>query len=120
MSDFAQAKINARRAVQAAFGVRAYYFEDDTASAYTETRARWHNKISRPVGDLESGGYTEIIEGIDRIVLIPEDVDGFPLTLARGGIFELPDILPGVRFELNHREPHDGPLEEAWAVTRRK
>lgn len=116
--DFAAAKTRARRAVHSVFGVQAFY-KDASINAPIEIRARWHNRLSRPVGDLDSGaGYAEIVEGIDRIVLIPEDVKGNPVTLQRNGRITLPTVLPGVEFNLEHQEPSTGPLEEAWAVTR--
>lgn len=116
--DFATAKANARRAVNAAFGVQAFY-SDAAINTPVEIRARWHNRVSRPFGDLDNGGYAEVIEGIDRIALIPEDVDGIPLELVRGGKITFPTTLPGVEFILEHREPATGPLEEAWAVSRK-
>lgn len=116
--DFASAKATARRAVHAAFGVQAFY-SDAAISTPVEIRARWHNRVSRPFGDLDNGGYAEVIEGIDRIVLIPEDVDGFAVALQRGGIITFPTLLPGASFVLEHREPATGPLEEAWAVSRK-
>lgn len=116
--DFANAKTLARRAVQTAFGVLALY-SSATVNPPVEIRARWHHRLSRPFGDLENGGYAEVIEGIDRIVLIPETVDGEPVVLARKGVITFPEMLPGVEFELDHREPSDGPLEEAWAVARK-
>lgn len=122
--DFASAKVTARRAVQAAFGVQAFY-SDASITVPVEIRARWHNRISKPFGGLQDGdGYAEIIEGIDRIVLIPEEYeDGLPtgriVTLKAKGIATFPKMLPGVQFTLDYREPHTGPLEEAWVVTRK-
>lgn len=122
--DFASAKATARRAVQAAFGVQAFY-SDASITVPVEIRARWHNRISKPFGGLQDGdGYAEIIEGIDRIVLIPEEYeDGLPtgriVTLKAKGIATFPKMLHGVQFILDYREPPTGPLEEAWAVTRK-
>jgi hypothetical protein len=116
--DFAQAKLQARRVVHSTFGVQAFY-KDASIDVPVEIRARWHNRTSRPVGDLENGGYAEVIEGIDRIVLIPVDTKNRPVTLQRNGIVTVPTLLPGVEFNLEHKEPADGPLEEAWVVTRK-
>ena len=125
--DFANAKKIARRAVHSVFGVRAFYYTDDSANAI-ETRARWHNKHIVNVGDLAGDGYSQIIEGIDRIVFLREDYEdgsfvldskGQPLTLERGGLVEFPDSLPNAQFVLDHKEPDDGPIEETWNVTRR-
>lgn len=117
--DFAEAKANARRVVQSTFAVQAFY-SDDSVNPPVEIRARWHNRISKPFGDLDNGGYAEIVEGIDRIVLIPNNYPGGnAVTLQRLGVVTLPTLLPGVSFILEHREPDTGPLEEAWAVTRK-
>lgn len=116
--DFATAKSLLRRRVQETFGVQAFY-SDASISTPVEIGARWHNRISKPFGDLDNGGYAEIIEGIDRILLIPETVDGDPVTLQRLGVVTFPTLLPGVEFILEHKEPSTGPLEEAWAVTRK-
>ena len=116
--DFASVKALARQVVQATFGVRAYY-SDVSVDTPVEIRVRWHNKLSRPFGDLENGGYAEVIEGIDRIVLIPKDVDGYPVTLRRLGVISNIDGMPDVELILEMREPADGPLEEAWTVTRK-
>lgn len=116
--DFATAKAIARRAVHRTFGVQAFY-SDASINTPVEIRARWHNRMSRPFGDLDNGGYAEVIEGIDRIVLIPEDVDGFPVAFERGGVITFPEMLPGAEFILEHKEPATGPLEEAWAVSRK-
>ena len=116
--DFASAKASVRRVVNTTFGVQAFY-QDDSMSTPVETRPRWHSKISRPFGDLENGGYAEVIEGIDRIALIPEDVDGNPIYLKHTGRMIFPTLLEGVEFVLDTREPADGPLEEAWSVTRK-
>lgn len=115
--DFAKAKVGARRTIHNTFGVQAFY-SDASISTPIETRARWHSRISKPYGDLTDGaGYAEVVEGIDRIVLIPEDVNGFPMALARGGRFTFPSI-PGVTFLLEYRDPTMGPPAQAWSVTR--
>lgn len=122
--DFATAKATARRTVQATFGVQAFY-SDASITVPVEIRARWHNRISKPFGGLQDGdGYAEIIEGIDRIALIPDEYeDGRPtgntVTLKTKGVVTFPTILPGVQFILDYREPPTGPLEEAWVVTRK-
>lgn len=126
--DFALAKANARRAVHNAFGVQAFY-SDASISTPVEIRARWHNKISKPFGDLENGGYSEIIEGIDRIIFVNElvddettsvlTVDGFPIVPVRNATVSFPTLLPGVEFNLDHQEPSTGPVEEVWFVTRK-
>lgn len=115
--DFASAKLAARRTVHETFGVQAFY-TDASMIAPVETRARWHSRISKPYGDLYAGaGFSETIEGIDRIVLIPDALDGTPITLVRGGRFTFTNI-PGATFVLDHRDPTLGPPTEAWTVTK--
>lgn len=116
--DFAQAKIIARRTVHKTFGVQAFY--TDAAGNVFETRARWHNRISKPFGGLEDGdGFADVIEGIDHIALIPVDINGFDLELVRGGTFTFP-VLNNARFNLEHSLPSTGPEEVVWTVTRLK
>lgn len=115
--DFAQAKASARRVVHATFGVQAFY-QDASMNSPIETRARWHSRISKPYGDLNDGtGYSEVIEGIDRIVFIAEDINGFPFEVTRNGRFTFPSI-PGVTFTLEYRDPTMGPPAQAWTVTK--
>lgn len=117
--DFAQAKALVRRTVHRTFGVRSFY-KDDSVDTPIETRARLHNRIGNPHGDLVDGaGYAAIIEGIDRVVLIPEDVQGFPLELKRGGVFTFPDTFPGEEFVLDVQQPSMGGDVVAWLVTRK-
>ena len=116
--DFASAKSAARRVVHETFGVQAFY-SDDSINPPIEVRARWHNRISKPFGDLDNGGYSEVIEGIDRMVLIPQDMNGDPVEFKRNGVVTFPTILAGVEFNLEHMEPSTGPLEQAWALTRK-
>ena len=67
---FASATLDARRTVHATFGVQGFYSDDSISDI--EVRARWHDKTNRPIGDLENGGYAQIVEGIDRIVFLRE------------------------------------------------
>lgn len=116
--DFAQAKAVVRRTVNKTFGVQAFY--TDAAANVYETRARWHNRISKPFGGLEDGdGFADVIEGIDHIALIPVDTNGFPISLDRLGTFTFPSLNNAV-FVLEHRLPATGVEEEVWSVTRKK
>lgn len=116
--DFAALKALTRKVVHSTFGVEALY-SDASINAPIRIRARLHNRISRPFGDVDNAGYAEVIEGIDRIVLIPEDDRGFPVTLQRNGVIQLPTMFPGAEFTLDVKEPSTGPLEESWQVSRK-
>lgn len=110
--NFAEAKRLVRRTVQDTMAVPAFYFSPSDPTTPVPIRARWHNKIDR-FGDPETLGYAEIIQGIDRVIFVPEDTPGF--TPQRLGKVTFPDY--GVTFELGVREPNQGPLENIWLVS---
>lgn len=115
--DIASAIALARRTVNTTLAVQAFYM-DASMSAPVETRARLHSRIDR-FGDLENQGYAEVVEGVDRIVLIPQDVNGNPLVLRENGTMTFPQIGgPDIKVVLRVREPADGPLNETWQVSR--
>jgi hypothetical protein len=106
--DFAAAKSALRRVVHDTLGVDALY-QDDSMSDPVAITARWHNKIDR-FGDPESQGYAEIVQGIDRIGLIPEYYPD--ITFRRGGTVTFPAY--GNAFVLQVLEPADGPHTRWW------
>jgi hypothetical protein len=111
MFDFASTKALLRRTVHRTLGVDAFY-TDDAVIDPAPIKARWHNKIDR-FGDPEQLGFAEIIQGIDRIILIPED---YPeIEFKHGGRIEFPKY--GNAFLLDAREPSSGPLEVIWQAT---
>lgn len=109
--DFASAKAHLRRTVHDTLAVDAFY-EDDSMSVPVAIRARWHNKIDR-FGDLESSGFGEFIQGVDRIVLIPEDTPN--VKFRKGGRVRFPAY--GRTFALDLLEPRTGPLQQVWQAT---
>ncbi len=106
--DFAAAKSHLRRVVHDTLGVVAFY-SDDVVSDPLEVKARWHNKLEL-FGDPNNEGYAQVLQGIDRIILIPSDYPG--VTFKRGGVFEFPSY--NMTFKLDTREPNDGPLKQVW------
>lgn len=127
--DFATAKALARRTVHKTFGVQAFY-QDDSMDLPVELRARWHNKSTQLLGELDNQGYSQIIEGIDRIIFNVELIDdtqeysvftqdGQPITLQRAGEITFPMLLDGATFILENKIPADGPTEERWMVSRK-
>lgn len=109
--DMAAAKTQVRRTVHNTMRVSALYYENDSVVVPTPIFARWHNKIDR-FGDLESTGYAEFVQGIDRIVFIPSDHPG--LVLVKDGRIDFP--VYGNSFSLTVKETNSGPLEEVWQV----
>lgn len=115
--DFATAKANARRTVQETFGVQAFYQQANSVSVI-EIRVRLHLKVSKPFGDLIDGaGYSEHLDGTDRIVFDGFDMEGNPLEPVRNATVTFP-MLPGQVFRLDHREPNTGPVTRVWQVVR--
>lgn len=106
--DFASAKALARRTVHDTLAVPAFY-QDDTISVPESIRARRHTQVIQQ-GALEDG-YAQILDGIDRIALIPEDNP--EIEFRAGGIVEFVD---GERYKLVTLEPADGPLRRLWRV----
>lgn len=123
--DLAETKRTARQALHGLAGVLAYYTGPQDGAVAVELYVRWHNKLARPVGDLENGGYAEILAGVDRLVFnadnlaAPIQSDGTtagPVTLARLGTVEFRQY--DMTFSLEHTEPSDGPLNVYWTVVR--
>ncbi len=117
--DIAKTKSLVRRTVHDTFGVRAFY-KDTSMNVAAALRARWHNKIDR-FGDLESQGYAEIVQGIDRVIF--EAAEARRLNVRRGGEVTFPSA-PGtvaaLAFILQVREPSNGAFEECWTVSRKE
>lgn len=114
--DFATAKANARRTVQATFGVPALY--SDNAVSELPIRARLHLAISKPFGDLTDGaGYAQVVDGTDQIVFDGIDEAGDPFTPVRNATVTFPSV-PGETFRLDHRVPTTGPVTSVWQVVR--
>jgi hypothetical protein len=108
--DIVETMKKARRVVHEVYGIDALY-SDDVVSEPVEIRARWHNKLEL-FGDPNNEGYAQIIQGIDRIVVFPEDTPD--VEFIRGGRVE---FSTGQVFVLNVLEPKDGPLQRVWQVT---
>lgn len=113
--DFAAAKLQTRRLVHETFGVDGLY-QDNSMSTPAPIRVRWHSKIDR-FGDLESAGYAEVIEGIDRVIL--SAAQARELNVIATGIISLQVADIGtVRLSLSAREEAEGPFEECWMVAK--
>lgn len=115
-------KYAARRAVHSALSVSALY-RDEFTILPIPLKVRWHMK-QQLVGQLDSGGYAETIEGIERIIFDMEELTAKGVELMRTGIVELTDLEylqpDGNKptFELEVQELDTGPIERIWKVTR--
>lgn len=117
--DWMSVKALARGTVHKTFRVAATY-QDNAMEAPVDIYVRYHTKIAQ-TGDLESGGYAEVIVGIDRIVFNRDELSEIapPIKLRHRGVVTLTHPkFNGVHFWLETREPVDGPVDEIWAVTR--
>lgn len=112
--DFASAKASLRRVVHDTLGVDATY-EDDVVSTPEEVRVRWHPKGDR-FGDLIEGGYAEIVESADKIILFTCDTPD--IVFKKGGVITLPEVYGSIAVRLDVLEQSDGPSEQVWQVVR--
>lgn len=114
--DFASAKANARRVVHATLAVDALYTDASVSDADpVDIKARWHNKLEL-FGDPNNEGYTQMIQGIDRIVLFPGDNP--EIEYKRGDIIEFPCFEK--TFTIDVLESADGPLKRVWQAVEKK
>lgn len=119
MPDLADIKASSRLALHAAMSVGIVWSNGiDTLPMGGEDKtvlsARWGNKL---VVQGDGGGdYANVIEGIERIIFQDRQLTALGITLARGDTILFPKY--GAKFELDQREPTDGPLNVYWSVTR--
>lgn len=108
-------RAKARRAIHGAFSVEGSYLDPFTPEPLPIT-VRWHHRIDR-FGDLNSAGYAEQIDGIERAIFNVEQLQEAGITLRRGGVITLSyPGWDGIQLRLDTREPRDGPIEEIWGV----
>lgn len=113
--DFAELKAQTRQALHDAMAVSALYLDDDLVMP-AELTVRWHNKIDR-FGDIENVGYSELVEGINRVIFNIPQLTELGIALQAGG--ELTITAPGFDdavLVLTAKEPKVGPIEEIWLV----
>lgn len=126
-------KTRARQAIHSRGAVPALLVDDDHpdglafGDGYTGSglMVRYHNKIDRS-GDLD-GDYSEIIDGIERLIFLDSNVAEVSaalvangeaaLVLSRGAQITIPGY-KGLTFTLDTKQPPDGPEETVWVVAR--
>jgi hypothetical protein len=116
VTDWADAKRDARAAVHAAFAVSARYL-DPLLAAPVAITARWHAKGLTAAGDMGSEGFAEIVTRPDRLLFSREELTVAGVTLRHNGRVELTDY--GIEvLVLDVEEPQDGPDRIVWTVSR--
>lgn len=117
MGNLAAIKARARRAVHAAFSLSATY-QDASLSAPVPIPVRWHNRLVL-LGDYQSDGYANVIEGIERIIFNREQLQEAGIRPVTGGMVIVTDEgFNETVLYLDQREPYVGPIEEKWQVRR--
>jgi hypothetical protein len=76
---------------------------------------RWHDKINR-FGNLENAGWAQTVEGIDRLIFNRPELTSKGIVLSSNSIVTL--NAAGDKFQLDVKEPPNGPIEEIWVVVR--
>jgi hypothetical protein len=129
MRDLADIKAQQRRRLHQRAAVPALLYGEGLPDEGIAVTVRWHNKITQG-GDLD-GDYATIIEGIDRLIFsdseiaeinaerLEADPSDDPITVQRGQWIEI-EKYKGAIFDLDSREPADGPEETVWVVARRR
>lgn len=113
--DFAELKSQVRQVLHENLAVPARYF-DDALGMPVDLRIRWHTKIDR-FGDIENLGYSEVVEGINRVIFNRTELVEKGVVLRSGGsVTIVADGYDDVELILATREPYDGPVEEVWLV----
>lgn len=117
--DFAALKAQVRQVVHDTMAGPAEYSHPNYPGV-VELRVRWHNKIARG-GDLLDSGYSEVIEGIDRVIFNEPELVQKSVTLRRGGLLRLlSPHMRGAVLILDSLEPRVGPIETIWLIAHEK
>jgi hypothetical protein len=118
-SNFAAIKAKARRDVHASLSVSARYESYSQEVIVDGLSVRWHNK-QQLVGDRDSGGYAQIIDGIERIVFMQDELQAKGVTLEGGDVIIIKaEGYGNVGLVLQTQEPIVGPVEVIWQVSRK-
>lgn len=107
--DIMALKARTRRTVHSVFGVPALYLDATMGGVPQAIMARWHDKIVIN-GDSESEGYAQVVQTVDRLVLIPTDTPD--ITFRKGGKITI--VATGKTYVLDVLDPMTGPLERVW------
>lgn len=115
---WAETKAAARQSVHEAFKRAALYLAPGSIDDPVECFVRWHAAGAR-LGHLNgsSDGYAEVVTTRDRIVFDTTTIEFVP---SAGGTITLvaTEYEPARSFLLDVQEEPDGPVTDAWMVSR--
>lgn len=116
-SRFAEIKAKARRDVHASLSISARY-ESYSLDSHEDISIRWHNKQAL-VGDMDNGGYSTMIEGVERIIFMRSELAAKGIELNEGdSVTVTAEGFEEAKLLLKAREPIVGPEEVIWQVVR--
>lgn len=117
-SRFAEIKAKARRDVHASLSVSARYESYSQEVVVDDLSVRWHNK-QQLVGDMDNGGYAQMIEGIERVIFLRSELQAKGVEVEEGDTLIITAVgYDNVALVLKTREPIVGPEEVIWQVAR--
>lgn len=103
------------KVVHDTLAIAATYF-DDSLAAPVELRVRWHNKQTLR-GDLDSQGYSQFIDSIDRVVFSPSELIEKGIEVVRGALVTITALgFDNAKLHIDTRDETAGPGEEIWLV----
>lgn len=113
--DFASVKAQTRKVVHDTMSVAALYSDAQVTDA--EITVRFHTKINR-FGDMLEHGWSEVVEGVNRLIFSSDELSEKSITLRNGGVVKL--TAPGfedISLALHVQEPATGPSQVVWQVS---
>lgn len=118
MPSWADIRTTARRKVHQTFAVPVLYYVRGSRVAFNDAAnpltARLQNKV-QVAPDAIGGGYSQILEGVTRIVFNVEDLVALNLVPGKGDRVTFPDY--GHTYQLENRDTPNGPINVKWSAS---
>lgn len=113
--DFTSALSGMRKIVHSTMGHAATYSYG--VQAAQAVKVRWHDKQVLQ-GNLGDAGYSEVVEGIDRLIFNKTELVANSVVLKKGGKVTLGPQWNNAVLNLEVLEPSHGPEDVIWKVSR--
>ena len=114
----AAAVTKARRSVHNTMRVSADYEHPALPGVVTPLSVRWHNRQVLQ-GNIVETGYSDVIDGVNRVIFDLEELNEKGVVLERGGVVTLTDpVNNGIALILEAQEPDSGPINRIWLVAK--